>query len=145
MRRNCRNFKEWCISQYEEFCRVMAKSVALKCRIETGGKNSICAFVYNTKTAWCVGEKVNATKFNNPTKVALGLAWASYKCEPIPDFFTTILIKDLPNGAEFYANERGFIEIGPDPRNSRIVAAPLDASSTYQSFHPLAEVVYKPH
>ena len=146
MRKNCKTFEEWCNSQYEEFMRAYKTSRALHFKFENGGTNSLVAFIGNAKTTWCAGEKVNVTKYDDPSKIALGLAWASYKCEPVPVFPEKIVLKDLPNGRKFRKSEctEPFYKIGVDPRNNNIIAIPISNTMVFKSFNPQIVVEAEP-
>lgn len=89
MRKNCKTFEEWVKSQHDEFINIH-KNVDVEYSFRTlcniyGTKNSIKCFIYNgyrNKTGFA---SVDANSWDDPTMVAVGLAWADYKKEAIPE------------------------------------------------------------
>ena len=85
MRKHCKNFIDWVVSQYNEFCTIVDNSLHLShCIYST--TSSIVASIYNERTGKSGRASVKIDKFDDPTLIAIGLAWANYKNEEVPDF-----------------------------------------------------------
>ena len=79
MRKNCKTFEEWCISQYEEYMAVYHKSKSLTHYLS---KNLTRATIIHVET----GKTATASTKIGDARIAIALAWAEYKGEEIPVF-----------------------------------------------------------
>lgn len=143
MRKNCKTFEEWFMSQYNEFCKVGKLSRALE--IHTGSKRTTYyATIFNTKTGKAVCETVNMRCERSLSKIstmAIGLAWASYKGESIPSFKKLVNLRDIGIGASFDTlTGITLIKIGYNPRTNGYICTPLSGPIYYKDFGGDAKV-----
>ena len=143
MRKNCKTFEEWCMSQYKDFDRVYKRSSALELRV--GSKRATYyATIFNTKTGKAVCETVNmrcGRSLSQISDLAIGLAWASYKGESIPSFKKLVLLREIVIGAPFDTlGGITMIKIGHNPRTNSYVCVPLSGSCKYTEFEGCTKV-----
>lgn len=90
MRKNCKTFEQWVRSQYDEFMNIHNKVNPNIYSLRTNAqvystRNSVKCFIYNeyrNKTGFA---SVDFNAWDDPTLIAIGLAWANYKKEDIPE------------------------------------------------------------
>jgi hypothetical protein len=90
MRKNCKTFKEWIDSQVAEFNAAHHgddHGYHLSASIwSTPLGGSVRCMIINDRRNKTGFASVSAKAYNDPTQIAIGLAWADYKGEEIPDF-----------------------------------------------------------
>lgn len=90
MRKNCKTFKEWIDSQVAEFNATYNKdgqAYHLSAQIwSTTLGGSVRCIIINERRNKTGFASVSAKAHDDPTKIAIGLAWADYKGEEIPYF-----------------------------------------------------------
>lgn len=94
MRKNCKTFEQWVRSQYDEFKTTQMNSCSerfanshLGMSVYTNSVNdgSVRCFIYNESRNKTGIASVKAENWDDPTLIAIGLAWANYKGEDIPE------------------------------------------------------------
>lgn len=86
MRRRCKTFEEWARSQYNEFFATWRKSKYLGYNFDS--KKSV-AVIYNLRSGKTASASANLQRVYGIENV-IGLAWADYKDETIPDFWQSL-------------------------------------------------------
>lgn len=79
MRKNCKDFQAWALSQYEEFKATWQKATHLGYNYNIHTRKAI---IYNMRTGRTAS---GAIRRGYPIAVAIGLAWAQYKNEEFPE------------------------------------------------------------
>lgn len=111
MRKNCKDFEEWCMSQFDEFITLKySRYVEYKVVYENPNTSFEVAHahIYHERKAKCGWGHVKAqiTGYNRTltAHMAIGLAWAEYKGEEIPRKFNRekVQIGTLKAGDKFY-------------------------------------------
>lgn len=99
MRKNCKTFEQWVRSQYDEFQTTQMNSCSerfvdshLGMNVYTNSVNdrSVRCFIYNERRNKTGTASVKAENWDDPSMIAIGLAWANYKGENIPNFSVTL-------------------------------------------------------
>ena len=110
MRKNCKNFLEWAQSQFDEF--PIDKSEHL--RVDTiCTPNSVITTITNNRTGKTGHATVKTDNFNDPTMIAIALAWTNYKGEEIPDFKISLI--RLSTNDRFYYHGKKYIYLTSNP------------------------------
>ena len=90
MRKNCKTFKEWIDSQVAEFNaahNMDGQAYHLSAQIwSTTLGGSVRCMIINERRNKTGFASVSAKAYDDPTQISIGLAWADYKGEEIPDF-----------------------------------------------------------
>ena len=89
MRKNCRSFEEWAMSQFWELNTVVSKTTHLHIHNQMHG-DTVVALIFNDKKEKVAIARVKESKYVFSAQIAFGLAWAKYKGERIPDFSITL-------------------------------------------------------
>lgn len=119
MRKRCKDFIAWVVSQYDEFYAIAGKGDHLGVTVY-GTSSSIVANITNDRTGKSGRASVKADKFDDPTIIVIGLAWANYKGEEIPEFRKTRYLSALPNNTDFQTKDgRSYTKIGVNCYNQR--------------------------
>lgn len=110
MRKNCKTFQDWCLSQFDEFLTLDYHYIACQTVYENPNTPNEIAHVhiFHKKKSKCGWGHVKAKTavYNRPlmAHMAIGLAWAEYKGEEIPCKFLRkkVQIGTLKAGDKFY-------------------------------------------
>lgn len=122
MRKNCKTFEQWVRSQYDEFQKTQMNSCNerfannhLGMNVYTNSVNdgSVRCFIYNERRNKTGTASVKAANWDDPTMIAVGLAWADYKGESIPNF--TVPLYSLGTCDRFYYNGCEFVYLTSNP------------------------------
>ena len=110
---------DWVVSQYNEFYATVAKSVHLDVSVYDTS-SSIVANITNDRTGKSGHASVKTDKFDDPTIIVIGLAWANYKGEEIPEFRQVKYLCNVPNCTDFQTKDgRSYTKIGVNCYNQR--------------------------
>lgn len=119
MRKHCKNFMDWALSQNNEFYAIVDKGKYLGVSVYSTS-SSIVANITNDRTGRSGHASVKADKFDDPTIIVIGLAWANYKGEKIPEFRKTRFLSGLANGVDFQTKDgKSYTKIGVNCYNQR--------------------------
>lgn len=128
MRKNCKTFEQWIESMYQDFKRTEKHAWNLVCILRSHGDTLSCT-ISSIRTGWSACQRVKLENHNLTPEArckAIALAWASYCCEPIPDFREPVHIKDVPDQSFFEDfNGKEWFKIGFNPRTNRYVCIPV--------------------
>lgn len=114
MRNNCGTFNEWINSQAAEFGALQVRSDHLFATVwSTPLGGSVTCMIVNDRRNKTGFASVSAKKYEDPTKVAVGLAWADYKGEEIPDL--SISLYELHTMDKFKYNGETYTYLTTNP------------------------------
>lgn len=96
MRKNCKTFEQWVRSQYDEFKAIYeghsfgneflhVTHLGLNVYSNSVNDGSVRCFIYNESRNKTGTASVKAKNWDDPSMIAVGLAWADYKGEDIPE------------------------------------------------------------
>ena len=91
MRKNCKTFEQWVQSQVNEFHKISDKSDYLYLDMRATKYShiflgSLKCVIVNERRAKCGYSSVALNRYDDPTNIAIAVAWADYKGEEIPNF-----------------------------------------------------------
>ena len=131
MRHNCKTFNEWIGSQVDEFRVTEDRGCHLSASIwSTPLGGSVRCMIVNdlrNKTGFA---SVSAKAHDDPTKIAIGLAWADYKGEKIPEF--TVPLWKLSTLNKFSYRNREYTYIVTNPCSPSNVIVQTENGCLYQ-------------
>lgn len=134
MRKNCKTFKEWIQSQVDEFFATHHGQghghhlYANIWRTTLGG--SVGCMIVNRKRNRTGFASVSAKAHDDPTKIAIGLAWADYKGEKIPEF--TVPLWKLSTLDKFIYRNREYTYIVTNPCSPNNIIVQPENGCLYQ-------------
>lgn len=135
MRKNCKNFEEWAKSQVDEFTAIKKKSKHLQI-VHSVDRNSARYMICNLRNGKTGYETVKMKNFVNDT-IVVGLAWANYKGEKIPDFKVPLCRLTTNDKFIYKEKEYRYLTSNPYTKDHIIIC---DYSGTPSNLHKLTRV-----
>ena len=134
MRKNCKNFIQWAQSQYDELPLETAKHLFVSVVSTT---SSVIATVSNDRTGKRGHATVKTKNFDDPTMIAVALAWTDYKGEKIPDFKVPLCHLTTSDKFIYNGKEYRYLTSNPYTKDHVIIC---DYSGTPSNLHKLTRV-----